>query len=108
MSVSLFDLTGKQALITGGTQGIGAALAEGLGQAGVTLVINARNEEKLAAFVGHLDFPDLFTDLFHAGYEGWLSVEILPIPSPDVAARQTAEFLLPLVRAYNQQRVAVA
>ncbi|MCY7352762.1 MAG: SDR family oxidoreductase [Cytophagaceae bacterium] len=54
MSVSLFDLTGKRALITGGTQGIGAALAEGLGRAGATLVINARNEEKLAAFVGQL------------------------------------------------------
>lgn len=47
MSLSLFDLTGKRALITGGTQGIGFAIAKGLGEAGASLVINARNSEKL-------------------------------------------------------------
>ncbi|MBC7892114.1 MAG: SDR family oxidoreductase [Sphingobacteriaceae bacterium] len=54
MSVSLFDLTGKRALITGGTQGIGAAIAEGLGRAGASLVINARNPEKLETFLSQL------------------------------------------------------
>lgn len=48
MSLQLFDLTGKIALVTGGTQGLGFAIAKGLGQAGATLVINARNPEKLA------------------------------------------------------------
>lgn len=47
MSLSLFNLAGKRALITGGTQGIGAAIARGLGEAGATLMINARNQEKL-------------------------------------------------------------
>lgn len=44
---SLFDLTGKVALITGSYQGIGFVLARGLGQAGATVVLNGRNEEKL-------------------------------------------------------------
>ena len=40
MSINLFDLTGKVALITGGTHGLGMAMALGLGNAGATLVIN--------------------------------------------------------------------
>ncbi|MEX2593160.1 MAG: gluconate 5-dehydrogenase [Anditalea sp.] len=47
MSLLLFDLKGKRALITGGTQGIGYAIAKGLGEAGATVIINARNQEKL-------------------------------------------------------------
>lgn len=44
---SLFNLQGKSALITGGTQGIGYAVAKGLGEAGATVILNARNERKL-------------------------------------------------------------
>lgn len=47
--LSLFDLTGKRALITGSSQGIGYALAEGLIGAGATVVLNGRDEAKLAA-----------------------------------------------------------
>ena len=47
MAFPLFDLSGRRALVTGGTQGIGYAIAKGLGEAGATLVINARNKEKL-------------------------------------------------------------
>ena len=42
----LFDLTGKIALVTGGNGGIGLAIAQALGQAGATVVIAARQEEK--------------------------------------------------------------
>ncbi len=44
---ALFDLTGKRALITGSSQGIGFTLAGGLADAGATVVINGRNEEKV-------------------------------------------------------------
>lgn len=44
---SLFNLKGKRVLITGGTQGIGLAIATGLGKAGARLIINARNKGKL-------------------------------------------------------------
>lgn len=47
MSVKLFDLTGKRALVTGSSQGIGLALARGLGEAGATLVLNGRDRGKL-------------------------------------------------------------
>ncbi len=45
----LFDLTGRCALVTGSSQGIGLALAHGLAEAGAAVVLNGRDEAKLAA-----------------------------------------------------------
>ena len=45
MSIALFDLTGRRALITGSTRGIGRALAEGLAAAGATVVLNGRQAD---------------------------------------------------------------
>lgn len=45
--MSLFDLSGKTALITGSSQGIGLSLAKGLAEAGAAIVINGRNSSKL-------------------------------------------------------------
>jgi gluconate 5-dehydrogenase len=47
MSVELFDLSGRVALVTGSSQGIGLALARGLAAAGAEVVINGRDEAKL-------------------------------------------------------------
>jgi gluconate 5-dehydrogenase len=47
MSIKLFDLTGKTALVTGGTHGLGMSIAKGLAQAGAKLIINDLSEEKL-------------------------------------------------------------
>lgn len=47
IGTKLFDLTGKRALITGSSQGIGFTLARGLAEAGATVVLNGRNEQKL-------------------------------------------------------------
>jgi len=46
--VKLFDLTGRTALITGSSKGIGYALAAALGGAGARVVLNARNADALA------------------------------------------------------------
>ncbi|MGB1256986.1 MAG: SDR family oxidoreductase [Thiolinea sp.] len=45
---NLFDLSGKRALITGSSQGIGYTLAKGLSDAGAEIIINGRDTEKLS------------------------------------------------------------
>jgi gluconate 5-dehydrogenase len=49
MSIELFSLKGRLALITGSSQGIGLAIAEGLAKAGATIVLNGRDKTKLSA-----------------------------------------------------------
>lgn len=45
MSANLFDLSGKVALVTGATHGLGMAMAMGLGEAGATLVVNGYSSD---------------------------------------------------------------
>ena len=45
---SLFDLSGKTALITGSSEGLGLAMARGLAAAGAAIILNGRDERKLA------------------------------------------------------------
>ncbi|WP_163397438.1 gluconate 5-dehydrogenase [Flavobacterium fluviatile] len=51
MSINLFDLTGKTALITGAVHGLGMAMAKGLGNAGATIVINNNTAPELEAAI---------------------------------------------------------
>jgi len=44
-TTKLFDLTGKVAIVTGSTKGIGRALASGLARAGATIVVSSRKQE---------------------------------------------------------------
>lgn len=50
-----FDLTGKVALVTGGTYGIGMAMAMALGKAGATIIINARRSEMVKEAVAEYE-----------------------------------------------------
>src|SRR5438876_807651 len=47
MAASPFDLTGKVALVTGGSKGLGKAMARGFAQAGADVVISSRHENEL-------------------------------------------------------------
>lgn len=50
----MFDLTGKTALVTGATGGIGGEIAKALHDAGATVGISGRNEDKLKALASEL------------------------------------------------------
>jgi gluconate 5-dehydrogenase len=47
MSPKLFDLSGRVAIVTGGSRGLGAEFAEGLAEAGASLMLCARRDEWL-------------------------------------------------------------
>lgn len=60
--LKMFDLSGKRALVTGSSTGIGYALARGLASAGATVVLNGRNEARLAEAVERLRAEGLSVD----------------------------------------------
>ncbi|NIJ46477.1 gluconate 5-dehydrogenase [Wenyingzhuangia heitensis] len=51
MSINLFDLTGKTALVTGAVHGLGMAMAKGLGNAGAKIVVNGLSQDAIDAAV---------------------------------------------------------
>src|SRR5262245_13250369 len=64
--MSLFDLSGRIAIVTGGNGGIGFGMAEGLAAAGAIVVLAGRNAEKggtavqrIAQAGGHAEFAEV-------------------------------------------------
>ena len=87
MPKSPFDLTGKTALITGSSRGLGHAMALGLAQAGAAIILNGANAERLKAAAetmraaGHQVAEACFDITDEAGFErvnalGGLSIRI--------------------------------
>lgn len=73
----MFDLSGKTALITGSSQGIGFALAAGLAEAGANLIVNGRNRQNLQTAAAQLA-------------KSGATVHQLPFDASDHAAVKTA------------------
>lgn len=82
---------------------IGDALARNAGQ---VCYVHFADSNRLAPGQGHLDFDDVLDGLARGGWDGWASIEILPKPDPDTAARQAAAGALPLVEKYNRRMAA--
>ena len=54
MVSTLFDLTGRVALVTGGSRGLGKSMARGFAEAGAHVLISSRNEDELRQTAGEL------------------------------------------------------
>jgi len=84
----MFDLTGKMALVTGATGGIGGAIAKALHTQGATVAISGRNEDKLNALSkelgervhvlpADLSSPEAAVDLVKQAAEAMGQIDIL-------------------------------
>lgn len=71
---ALFDLSGALALVTGSSQGIGLALAEGLAEHGARIIINGRDPAKVEKAVAKLKAKG--HDVFGVAFD---------VTTPDVA-----------------------
>ena len=61
--MTMFDLTGRVAVVTGGNGGIGLGMARGLAAAGARVVVAARNAEKAEAALAELGNQSTFIAL---------------------------------------------
>jgi NAD(P)-dependent dehydrogenase (short-subunit alcohol dehydrogenase family) len=57
-----FDLSGKTALITGGSRGLGLQMAEALGEQGAHIVLSSRKADELEKARQHLSAMDIKSD----------------------------------------------
>jgi sugar phosphate isomerase/epimerase len=55
--------------------------------------VQVADSNRWAPGQGHIDFRPFFDALAAIGYDDWVSVEMLPFPSPDLAAEQAVAFL---------------
>lgn len=85
------DLSGKLAVVTGSTEGIGYAIARGLQNAGAQVVINGRSEAKVAAAVARLAGSSRGHAADLATSEGCDSL-VAAVPQPDIVINNLGIF----------------
>ena len=85
MSVQLFNLSHKTALVTGGTHGLGMAIATGLGEAGARLIINSKSPDKLQAAKSHYTSRGIDTSVYELDVTDEKAVQkIIPVMEKEV------------------------
>src|SRR5262245_41875791 len=110
--LDIFDLTGKVALVTGATRGLGRAMAEGLAAAGAAVAVNSRKREaceaaakQIAEKTGretmaapcHVSEWDATAKMVEAVYERFGRIDVLVNnaginPTPKPVAEMTQEY----------------
>ena len=96
---SLFDLTGKVALVTGGASGIGLAIAKALVQHGAKVVVGSRTQEKVDHAVQAIDAVSDHDD-DHPAVVG-VALDVQKQPSVDHAVKKAMDVLGGLHIAVN-------
>src|SRR4051812_19053377 len=71
----LFDLSGRVAVVTGGSRGLGAEFAEGLAEAGASLMLCARRDEWLVPGVESLRERGFTADAIRCDISNMADVE---------------------------------
>ena len=79
----LFDLTGRTALVTGGSRGLGLQIAEALGEAGARVVLSARKTSELEASAAALKERGIAADWIAA--DASLPAEVQRLASESIA-----------------------
>jgi sugar phosphate isomerase/epimerase len=75
-----------------------ASIADSLMAAGSKVgYVHLADSNRWAPGQGHTDFPAIITALRSIGYDDYVTVEILPYPSPDEAAEQAVTYLRTLI-----------
>jgi gluconate 5-dehydrogenase len=93
MSVKkLLDLSGKVALVTGGSRGLGLQIAEALGEMGAKLALTARKSEELAQAKEHLER---------------MHIEVLTLPCDHSKAASIQPVIEKIMQHYGQIDVLV-
>jgi len=69
--------------------------------------VHAADSNRRAPGWGHLNFREIVGVLKEIGYDGYLSAEILPLPDPESAARQTIAHLRPMIEGSVDSRFTI-
>lgn len=67
--------------------------------------VHFADSNRLAPGQGHIDFRYILETLQNVGYDDYISIEILPKPNPDIAAKQAIDFLRPIIQQLELERV---
>jgi sugar phosphate isomerase/epimerase len=72
---------------------LGSAISETGERLGYFHIVDSNRR---AAGMGHIDYAEAIAALVDIGYRGWLSAEVLPLPTDRAAAEQTRRFITTL------------